>query len=120
MSTAWTVYGTNLHLPDTDNNQWRVPLGVQIIPAGVLALLILLFPESPRWLIDHGKSDQALTTLARIHASGDEQDIWVLAEYEQIEAAIAHEHEIAAKGYRELFTNKVSSGSFYRWGDLYL
>ncbi|KAH8802240.1 general substrate transporter [Hyaloscypha sp. PMI_1271] len=105
---AWTTYGTNLHLAPTNNNQWRIPLGIQIVPAGILAVLILLFPESPRWLIDHGKSEQGLETLARLHASGNEQDVWVRAEYEQIEAAIAHEHENSAKGYHDLFTNKSS------------
>lgn len=105
---AWTTYGTNLHLGPTNNNQWRIPLGIQIVPAGVLAILIMLFPESPRWLIDHGKLDQGLKTLAQLHASGDMHDAWVRCEYEQIEAAIAHEHENSAKGYHDLFTNKSS------------
>jgi hypothetical protein len=105
---AWTTYGTNLHLGPTNNNQWRIPLGIQIVPAGILAILILLFPESPRWLIDHGKSEQGLETLARLHASGNDQDVWVRSEYEQIEAAIAHEHENSAKGYHDLFTNRSS------------
>ena len=29
--------------PDTDSKQWRVSLGIQIIPAGILALLIMLY-----------------------------------------------------------------------------
>lgn len=45
---SWTAYGTYIHFPATDSKQWRVPLGIQIIPAGILAALILLFPESPR------------------------------------------------------------------------
>ncbi|KAH7409318.1 general substrate transporter [Cadophora sp. MPI-SDFR-AT-0126] len=103
---TWTVYGTNLHYDNSQ--QWRIPLGLQIIPAGILALMILLFPESPRWLIDHGKEEEGLQTLAKLHANGNASDPWVQAEYLQIQTAIAHEHELAAKGYRDLFTDRSS------------
>ncbi|KAF4415778.1 Quinate permease [Fusarium acutatum] len=104
--STWTVYGTNLHY--YTSKQWRIPLGIQIIPAGILALMILLFPESPRWLIDHGKEEEGLKTLAKLHANGNESDPWVQAEYLQIQSAIAQEHELEAKGYRELFTDRSS------------
>ena len=101
---AWAAW----KFPDNDSRQWRLPLGIQLIPAGFLALLILLFPESPRWLLDHGRSDEALATLAKLHAHGDETDAWVRAEFDQIQEAITFEHEHEAKSYVELFTNKSS------------
>lgn len=70
--------------------------------------MILLFPESPRWLLDHGRSAEGLKTLAKLHAHGDENDPWVRAEYDQIQEAITYEHEHEAKGYIELFTNRSS------------
>lgn len=70
--------------------------------------MIFLFPESPRWLIDHGKEQEGLKTLARLHANGNENDIWVQAEFQQIQSAITHEHELEAKGYRDLFTDRSS------------
>ncbi|KAF5598833.1 quinate permease [Fusarium pseudocircinatum] len=103
---TWTVYGTNKNFSTSE--QWRIPLGLQIVPAGILALMILLFPESPRWLIDHGKEEEGLKVLAKLHTNGNENDPWVQAEYLQIQSAIAHEHEVAAKGYRELFTDRAS------------
>ena len=45
---TWAGYGTFIHFPATSSKQWRISLGIQVIPAGFLALLILLFPESPR------------------------------------------------------------------------
>lgn len=45
---SWVSYATYTFLPATSSNQWRVSLGIQIIPAGFLAMLIMLFPESPR------------------------------------------------------------------------
>lgn len=61
-----------------------------------------------RWLIDHGKADKGLQTLAKLHAHGNEDDAWVLAEFDQIRSSIEHEHENAAKSYTELFKSKSS------------
>ncbi|KIW73271.1 hypothetical protein PV04_01403 [Phialophora macrospora] len=102
---SWISWATFVHIQD-NSAQWRIPLGIQIVPAIFLGLLIFLFPESPRWLMDHGKPDQALKILAKLHAHGNEQDPWVMAEYEQIQASIAHEHEYEAKSYLELFRSR--------------
>lgn len=56
--------------------------------------------------MDHGKSEQALRTLAQLHSHGDEQDPWVMAEYEQIQESITYEHEHEAKSYLELFRSR--------------
>ncbi|KAI6780471.1 uncharacterized protein J7T54_002869 [Emericellopsis cladophorae] len=103
---TFTTYGTTKNL--TGSEQWRIPLGIQVVPAAVLGAMILFFPESPRWLIDHGKEQEGLATLAKLHANGDESNAWVQAEYSQIQTAIANEHELAAKGYMELFKDKVT------------
>ncbi|OCT53747.1 Quinate permease [Cladophialophora carrionii] len=102
---SWISWATYVHIKD-NSAQWRVPLGLQIVPAIFLGLLIFLFPESPRWLMDHGKPDEALKTLAKLHAHGNEQDPWVMAEFEQVQASIAYEHEHEAKSYFELFRSK--------------
>lgn len=98
--------GSYVGFSDDDSRQWRVSLGIQIIPGAILALLILLFPESPRWLIDNGRVEEGLQTLARLHAHGNTEDAWVRAEFEQIQESITVEHEHAAKSYTELFTDK--------------
>ncbi|KAK4926061.1 hypothetical protein LTR49_006975 [Elasticomyces elasticus] len=105
---SWAAYGCYVSFPATSSKQWRISLGCQIVPAGFLAMLILLFPESPRWLIDHGRADEGLRTLAKLHAHGDENDAWVQAEFQQIQDMITYEHEHEAKSYAELFTNKSS------------
>ncbi|KAJ9639318.1 hypothetical protein H2199_006351 [Coniosporium tulheliwenetii] len=105
---AWVSWGAYVGFPDHDSKQWRVSLGVQIIPGGILALLILLFPESPRWLIDYGKPDKGLETLAQLHAHGDVNNPWVRAEFDQIRDTIMVEHELEAKSYVELFKDKSS------------
>lgn len=99
-------YGTYTGLGDDNSGQWRIPLGIQNVPAVILAALILFFPESPRWLIDHGRQEEGLQTLAKLHAHGDVNDAWVRAEYDQILERLAMEHEASAKSYSELFTDK--------------
>ncbi|KAI0468119.1 MFS sugar transporter-like protein [Xylaria cf. heliscus] len=101
---GWTTYGCYTNLKD--DAQWRVPLAIQIVPAVTLAALILLFPESPRWLIDHNRPEEGLATLARLHSEGDINDSWVRAEFAQIQESITDEHENEAKSYVELFKNK--------------
>lgn len=46
---SWTTFGTNKNFADNDSMQWRLSLGIQIVPAVVLGLLIMFFPESPRY-----------------------------------------------------------------------
>ncbi|KAK2678996.1 hypothetical protein RAB80_004177 [Fusarium oxysporum f. sp. vasinfectum] len=99
-------YGTYTGIGDDNSGQWRIPLGIQNLPAVILAALILFFPESPRWLIDHGRADEGLQTLAKLHAHGDINDTWVRAEFDQIQERLAMEHEASAKSYSELFTDK--------------
>jgi len=103
---GWISYGTFVGL--TSQAQWRLPLGIQMVPAVFLAALIFIFPESPRWLLDNNRPDEGLVTLARLHSNGDVNDPWVRAEYDQIQDSITFEHEHEAKSYIELFTNKSS------------
>ncbi|KAI1333722.1 MFS sugar transporter-like protein [Xylariaceae sp. FL0016] len=101
---GWISYGCYINLQN--DGQWRIPLGIQIFPAVILAALILLFPESPRWLIDHNRADEGQATLAKLHANGDINDSWVRAEFAQIQENISFEHEHEAKSYKELFTSQ--------------
>lgn len=45
---------------------WRWMFGSEAIPATLLLLLMLLVPESPRWLAKQGRSIEALNILTRI------------------------------------------------------
>ncbi|KAJ5684669.1 uncharacterized protein N7477_001014 [Penicillium maclennaniae] len=108
LCASWIGYGTYIGFSPTNSAQWQLPLGIQIIPAVILGLLIGVFPESPRWLIDHGRSEDGLRTLAKLHAHGNEHDPWVQAEYAQIQETISYEHEHEAKSYIELFKSRSS------------
>ncbi|OQD63258.1 hypothetical protein PENPOL_c010G04218 [Penicillium polonicum] len=108
LCAGWIGYGTYTNFSGTNNAQWQLPLGLQVAPAVFLGILITFFPESPRWLIDHNRSEEGLRTLAKLHAHGDENDAWVQAEFAQIQESISFEHENEAKSYIELFNNRPS------------
>ncbi|KAJ6142949.1 hypothetical protein N7471_002402 [Penicillium samsonianum] len=101
-------YGTYTGFAEDNDAQWRLPLGLQVAPAVFLGVLISFFPESPRWLIDHNRTEEGLQTLAKLHAHGDENDAWVQAEFAQIQESITFEHEHEAKSYLDLFTDRPS------------
>ncbi len=46
---------------------WRYMLGSGTIPAALFLLLLLIVPESPRWLVKKGKDDDALDTLEKVN-----------------------------------------------------
>ena len=47
------------------HQDWRWMFGLGVFPALLFFLLMLTVPESPRWLVAHGKADQAETVLHR-------------------------------------------------------
>ena len=61
----WLNYGIARGM-SVSSAQWRIPLGVQMIPAVVLIIGLIPLKESPRWLVEKGKDDQALASLAYI------------------------------------------------------
>ncbi|MBK8097546.1 MAG: sugar porter family MFS transporter [Planctomycetes bacterium] len=74
---------------------WRWMLGVEVVPAVAYAALLFTVPHSPRWLVDRGRSEQALAVLERLHGRP--------AAMAQI-AALQHGQRLAAApGFAELF-----------------
>jgi SP family sugar:H+ symporter-like MFS transporter len=51
---------------------WRWMFWMEAVPAAVFLLGILLIPESPRFLVAHGKVDRALRVFARIGGNAEE------------------------------------------------
>ena len=78
------------------------------MPPHISSLFEVILTVVSRWLIDHGRQEEGLRTLAKLHSNGDENDAWVIAEYTQIRDMIAYEHEHEAKSYKELLTNRSS------------
>ena len=53
------------------SNAWRWMLGMETLPATLFCLLMLLVPESPRWLILRGRIDEARRVLRKLAPHAD-------------------------------------------------
>lgn len=64
------VYGAHKHLSETDLD-WRLPLWLQMVCPSIVAVLVMFFPESPRWLVGKDRHEEARAFLVKYHANGD-------------------------------------------------
>jgi len=100
---AWVTFGT-FRLNNTWS--WRIPSVLQGVPSLIQVLLVfLIVPESPRWLIDNGRDEQALRIIAKYHCNEDDTDPLIQFEYQEIKEALRIEKEInRTSTYKSLFT----------------
>lgn len=82
---------------------WRWMLGVEIVPAVIYFIAVLFIPESPRWLVMHGKDEAAKKILAKVDG-----DVYSANEYNEIKKALSTETKINVFAQlRELFTKRM-------------
>ncbi|KAK9471252.1 general substrate transporter [Dipodascopsis tothii] len=105
MIQFFVQYGCS-YIPSTAS--FRVPWGVQIVPAVILLAALFFFPKSPRWLANKDHWDEALRVLAYLRTPNcDVDDPLVLAEFKEIEDQIRWERENSTNSYYELFRGRL-------------
>ncbi|EHY56481.1 hypothetical protein HRR83_002435 [Exophiala dermatitidis] len=71
MVSFWIDYGTN-YIGGTGQGQseaaWLVPLALQLFPALILLIGMIFMPFTPRWLVHHGREQEARKTLATLRS----------------------------------------------------
>ncbi|KAJ5511426.1 Major facilitator superfamily domain general substrate transporter [Penicillium expansum] len=87
MLSYWIDYAVKLTLP-VSSKQWQIPVGLQMVPAGVLALGLFGMPESVRWLAKKGRFDEAWENLKWMRASDGPE---VKAEFNEIRVGLEEE-----------------------------
>ncbi|CAH6721348.1 high-affinity glucose transporter 1 [[Candida] jaroonii] len=102
---SWIAYGSYVGLAGSEK-QFRLPLGLQVVPIGLLFFASILLPESPRWLAAHGKRDQALITLAKLHSYGNVNDSETRAQYHEIIEEVEFEKANPTVSWIGLFATK--------------
>lgn len=80
---------------------WRIMFGVCALPAVALFVGMLRMPESPRWLVEKGRGQEALTVLKTVRSEDR-----ALAEFAQVQRVTEEEKDLAAAqlGYRDILT----------------
>jgi len=68
----WANYIVNENIPSDSPKQWRIALGMQMVPSALLILAALfILPESPRYLLMKGQNEKAGKTLQWIRNAPD-------------------------------------------------
>ncbi|EME85436.1 uncharacterized protein MYCFIDRAFT_186059 [Pseudocercospora fijiensis CIRAD86] len=114
----WINYCVSLwHNAEHNDTQWRVAMGIQLIPGAMMCLMIPFIPETPRYLINRGKSEQGLKNLASLRKLPVDHP-YIQTEYQEIEAQVRFEQE-AHRGHnvwvilQDIFTNKSNAQRFF-------
>ncbi|KAJ5777642.1 Hexose transporter [Penicillium odoratum] len=102
---------------------WRIPWGLQMIPAVVLFFAMMLLPESPRWLARVDRWEEAHEVLALVHGKGDRDHPFVAIELQDIRDMCEQERQFGHVSYQNLFTlrmiNRTMIGLFTQiWSQL--
>jgi sugar porter (SP) family MFS transporter len=93
-----------------DHSAWRIPTGVQLIWAFILAAGMFYLPESPRFLIKKGQDAAAAKALGRL-TSLDPSDPEVELELNDIRANLKEEQDLGESSYLDCFKpshNKIA------------
>ncbi len=77
---------------------WRVAIGMAAVPAGIMFLLMLRLPESPRWLARESDVDGARAALERVRPPDSD----VSTELEEIQANVEKEQQARTRGWSGL------------------
>ncbi|KAJ5948248.1 hypothetical protein N7466_001263 [Penicillium verhagenii] len=107
-----------------DNSQWRTAMGIQIIPGALMCLMIPFVPETPRWLINHGREKEGLANICKLRKLPADHE-YVQTEYREIEAQVKHEQEcFAGHSYwvilKDIFTSRNNFQRFFLAAMLFL
>ncbi|QSS66725.1 sugar transporter, partial [Histoplasma capsulatum] len=91
---------------------WRIPFALQIIPAIILGAGMILFPDSPRWLLMKDRDEDALATLGKLRRQPTDAPTLV-AEYLEIKASVIVENTFAAQKYAGMSGVKLHAAQYY-------
>jgi hypothetical protein len=85
---------------------WRLPSLLQAICSIVIFIFIFFIPESPRWLCNKDRHEEALHVFSHWHGEGNENDEFVQLEYAEVKAAIELDKESGKTGWADFFKTK--------------
>ncbi|KZT07730.1 general substrate transporter [Laetiporus sulphureus 93-53] len=92
----WVGYGCQ-YLPG--NSSWRLALGLQLVPAFLLAVGVQFCPYSPRWLLEKGRYEEARLVVRKLHGAKTAEQVQV-SDQEFLEMQVAIKAEMAIRTRR--------------------
>ncbi|EKD18019.1 uncharacterized protein L3040_004558 [Drepanopeziza brunnea f. sp. 'multigermtubi'] len=101
----WVNYGVNENVSPTLDRQWHIPFAIQFVPGTLLIIAMFFQPESPRWLLQAGRDEEAIKNLIRIR-NLPADDAYLLWEVETCKEQLQLEYD---SGAHESFMKKLKA-----------
>ncbi|KAG8158404.1 hypothetical protein KVR01_011526 [Diaporthe batatas] len=91
-----------------DNDwSWRSITLIQVVPSLIQITFIWWLPESPRYLVNKDRNEEALIVLSNCHSGGDIHDAVVQFEFQEIKQTIQMDRDAdKATSYLDFFRTK--------------
>ncbi|KAL8322426.1 hypothetical protein RB597_008252 [Gaeumannomyces tritici] len=105
MVSFWIDYGTNFiggtELGHQQDAAWLTPTTLQLAPAVVLFVGMIFMPFSPRWLVHHGREEEARKVLSHLRELPSDHEL-VELEFLEIKAQSLFEKRTIAEHFPHL------------------
>ncbi|KAJ7983180.1 general substrate transporter [Mycena polygramma] len=85
---------------------WRLPLMLQIVPPIIVMASVWFLPESPRWLMSRGRTEEARQILIDYHSNDGRSNAVIELEMAEFQQQIEVKREDAFWDYRVLFRTR--------------
>lgn len=106
------------------SGNWRLMFAAQVIPACLFLVGLLLVPESPRWLVEKNRAQEALRVLTKISGRQDaEEELSAISRSIAAAGETGQISELFRPGTRIALFVAVALGVFQQWtgaGTLFL
>lgn len=93
-----------------DTGAFRIPIGIQILWAIVLAGGLIMLPESPRYYVRKGRSDRAIKSLSRLRGRPTSDDL-LQDELAEIMANYEYEKQVGEVTWLGCFSGGIMNRS---------
>ncbi|KAL2834643.1 putative MFS hexose transporter [Aspergillus pseudoustus] len=107
---SWITFGT---FRMDSQWAWKLPCILQVAIPSYQTVMIWLVPESPRWLVSKGRTEEARNILIKYHGNGVENDI-VTFELQEIIAGVEADKTVMQFNWEAVKTTIGSKGNRYR------
>ncbi|RXK37335.1 sugar transporter [Tremella mesenterica] len=107
---SWVNFGCSYM---TGSWAWRIPYLIQLPMALYVLVAVQFVPETPRFLIDKGREEEALAFLVELHGNGNPDDELVRFEFAEITTALSKEKEAKAEKWSTVLRSRSNR---YRLG----
>ncbi|KFA64401.1 hypothetical protein S40285_01109 [Stachybotrys chlorohalonatus IBT 40285] len=98
---------------DPSRAQYRIVLGMGVIPVGLAFIATFFLQDTPRWLASQDRGDEAVAALARLRGT-DPEDPQIKQEYVEMQGDISGKRQILAKASTWTIFKEIATTPTYR------